>query len=202
MRYKNTPFICILPQGAGKTTLAVDLLKDPDFTLFSDDIPLISARGEILPFPLRIGIKGNADFLDLNSEYIYNIRRRRHGPKTLVSMEFFRDRIAGTAPLEVILIGQRESGNDARIEKISAFKALMPLMQSSVAGLGLPQVVEYFLRFGFGEILNKFGLVLSRCRASLAVIFGSKTYRFTIGSDRKKNAEVLKEFLKNEKKDR
>ena len=64
-------------------------------------------------------------------------------------------------------------------------------------GLGLPQMVEYFLRFDFKDILSKINIGFARLLASFRLLLGSNIYCFLIGRDNAKNREVLTAFLKS-----
>ena len=46
-------FIIMLPMKGGKSTLFFSLLRDKRIKIISDDSPILSSKGEVLPFPLR-----------------------------------------------------------------------------------------------------------------------------------------------------
>ncbi|OGS22105.1 MAG: hypothetical protein A3J83_03795 [Elusimicrobia bacterium RIFOXYA2_FULL_40_6] len=189
--------LCLMPQGAGKTTLCLELLKYPEIKLLSDESPLISRKGQILPFPLRIGINTS---LDIPGKYLYNFNRRKYGNKTLIDIEYFKDKIAvsdeaSDFPVSVF-IGKREASVNSIIKKAAKHKAIVPFMQHHVIGIGLPQMIEYFLRKDFQDIISKTGILFSRMYTSIKSILKSDVYVFIIGQDKQKNAQVLIEFLK------
>ena len=109
--------LCLLPQGAGKTTLALELLKDEQIRLLSDDAPLITSKGKILAFPLRLAVP-EGFFLDIPPQYLRNFQRRKYGNKTLIDIEYFKDKIVSFAEPSIILIGERISSCDTKIFKI------------------------------------------------------------------------------------
>lgn len=194
---KERGVLCLLPQGAGKTTLALDLLKVEDIKLLSDDTTLIKRNGELLAFPLRLGVSG--DFpLDIPSEYLREFKRRKYGTKTLIDIDYFKDKIISSVKLSIILIGQRISSGEAKIVKLNKMRAIGPIIRDAVIGLGLAQMVEYFLRFDFKDIFSKIGIIFSRLRVSFKLLLHSKSYCFLIGGDRAKNVEVLLSFLERE----
>lgn len=39
--------------------MALELLRQPEFLLLSEDTPLIDRYGTMLPFPLRLGVRPN-----------------------------------------------------------------------------------------------------------------------------------------------
>jgi hypothetical protein len=49
--------LLLLPSGGGKSTMAMQLLKEPGFKILSEDTPLIDRKGRIHPFPMCIGVK-------------------------------------------------------------------------------------------------------------------------------------------------
>ncbi|MFH2070043.1 MAG: hypothetical protein ABIJ11_02365 [Elusimicrobiota bacterium] len=199
--------LLVLPQGAGKTTLALELLKHNGVKLLADDTPLVSKKGEILPFPIRIGVRKGAPpdtLLDIPEKYLYNFSRRKHGHKILIDLEYFGDKISGrgasaasdrTEPA-IILIGEREAADNPRITKICPTSAILPFITNGVLGLGLPQMVEYFLRTGIKDLFAKFRIAVSRLRVFLKVIAMSRCYRFTLGTDSASNARVMVDFLR------
>ena len=185
--------LCLLPMGAGKTTLALSLLKDKKIKLISDDIPLISKDGKVLPFPLRIGVNKKID-LGIPPEFLREFNRRHYGHKTLIDTKYFGSDMSGESRPWIVFIGEREFSDTARIEPISKIRAIWPFMRDGVIGLGLPQVVEYFLRYNIKD-LGKISILISRMLASLKIILRSETYRFVLGQDREKNSEMVKNFL-------
>ena len=80
--------------------------------------------------------------------------------------EYFQDRIAQRATPDAVIVGARRNGSDSWIEPIGSAKALPALMANLVFGLGLPQVVEFFLRSGSSNVLRKFSIVAFGSRQS------------------------------------
>ena len=187
--------LCLLPMGAGKTTLALDLLKEEDIKLLSDDIVLVDRKGQILPFPLRIGVNKGIK-LDIPPNFLRELQRRQYGAKILIDLEYFKGQIGEESKPRAILIGEREYSNQAKIKPTTKLAAIGPLFQNGIIGFGLPQMVEYFLRNNFRDF-NKLGLFLARIFFALKIIMVSKVYKFTIGLDRGKNIKVLLDFLAN-----
>jgi hypothetical protein len=197
--YGGKGAVCLLPQGGGKTTLCLALLRDPDIMLMSDDTPLIARSGILHAFPVRIGI-GTADTRDIPDQFLSIMVRRKYGTKTLVDTAYYAGRIAAQAPLAFVLIGEREFSDRPRIVPVSRFVAVAAMFRNCVVGLGLPQVVEYFLRYRMGDIAGKFVVFLSRVVASLRVVLTAKSYRFTMGRDPEANASLVLQFMKNDGK--
>lgn len=192
----NKAVLIILPMGGGKTTLGLELLKYDEIKLLSDDTPLITRDGKVLPFPGRIGVpRNNAVDLNIPKRYLRNFMRSKYGPKVLIDIEYFENKIAKPCDPGVILIGERIFSDECKIERISKFGTLKPFIINGVLGLGFPQLIEYLLRGNMRDILSKMGVVLPRLFASFKVINKSKQYRILTGKDRAKNAYILIEFL-------
>ena len=85
--HNDEGILCILPQGGGKTTLGLSLLKKyDDVKLLSDDTVLISRDGMLIPFPVRIGLC-EEDKIDVPNEYRGTLIRRKYGKKMLFDRE-------------------------------------------------------------------------------------------------------------------
>lgn len=119
-----------------------------------------------------------------------------HGPKTLISIARFGDRIADPCPAGVILLGERWLAGPSSIRPESGGRALGMFLKNCVVGLGLYQGVEFLLERSAWELFGKAGLVLSRFRNSLKVIRQSEVYRFIMGPDAEQSAALLADFLR------
>lgn len=186
--------LCLLPQGGGKTTLALELLKYESIELLSDDTPLITKTGKVLPFPLRMGIKELPK--EVPRKFLRRFERRKFGQKYLVDIDYFKNKIGEISEPKCILLGERYFSKETKIIKIPKYRAIWPFVVNCVVGLGLPQVVEYFLRSDLKSILSLFRIAIRRFIASLTIIAKSQTYKIALGTDTKKNAKVLYDFLK------
>jgi hypothetical protein len=140
-----------------------------------------------------MGVDKRVD-LNIPAQYLRDFCRRQYGPKTLIDIEYFKDRLAGISKPWIILIGEREFSCQAKIEPLNKARAIWPFIKSGVIGLGLPQMVEYFLRNNSSDF-KKLPLFLSRLSTSLKSILSSRVYKFTIGQDKARNAEVLADLL-------
>ena len=188
--------ICLLPMAAGKTTLALDTLKkDSQIKLISDDICLMDSRNHVYPFMLRIGTRDRNSVNAIPEKYITRIYREIYGEKYLIDLAYFEGRIAGKSRVRNILIGKRIFQADTEIRKIPKIKCYLPFIQCGVFGLGLPQIVELFLRSGFRDILNKINIVFSRTIIFLVIISRANTYEIRIGRDLGMSADTLIDFI-------
>ena len=192
---QNGKAILILsPRGGGKSTLALQLLESGQVKLLSEDSPLITKRGEILPFPLRIGIRSGTE-LNISAEYLQEVNQWDSERKLLVDIDYFADKISPPCQPGIILLGQRTLGADSRIEPASKLAATKAFIRHAIVGLGLFEGAEYVLQRSAWEVLGKSGVLFSRLDSSLKVIRCSKVYSYTIGRDRGRNRDVLLDFL-------
>ncbi|MBN1406097.1 MAG: hypothetical protein JW946_06225 [Candidatus Omnitrophica bacterium] len=189
--------LILLPKGGGKTTLLLNLLKEKNVKLISEDSPLIDKNSNILPFPIRIGVSCEEKPFFVDEKYLTFVKRMEFEPKYLIDIEAFKDKISDKASKPwIILLGERSLGNESKITPASKSKAFGEFVKNSVIGLGLYQGVEFILQKSPWELLGKTGLLYSRFRNAAKVISKSKTYTFTLGCDISKNSATLLELLK------
>jgi hypothetical protein len=187
--------VILLPEKGGKTTIALELLRSGEVGLLSEDSPLINRHGEVLPFPLRLGILPGGES-DIPVEYLYEVSFTRVGTKILVDPNYFKDKIASACKAGIILIGERTLGVESKIEPVSRSRAVKELVKNSVIGLGLHQGLEYLLGRSLWQTLGRIGLAVSRFYNCLALVNGCRTYRYFIGHDTRANVNTLLEFLR------
>jgi hypothetical protein len=185
--------LVLLPEAGGKTTLALELLKKPAVKILSDDTPLL-ANQQLLAFPTRMGIRGKVDGIAL--EHLRTFKRRNHGPKTLIDLSYFRDRVIDRVSPKVVIVGTRSSGDKSRIASISRVQALPALAANLVFGLGLPQVLEYFIRARPSDLLKKGSIASSRLLAALRLVSRTDCYRLVLGRDVAGAADAVESVLR------
>lgn len=185
--------LILLPESGGKSTLCMEMLRHPEVRLLSDDTPLVS-RGKLYAFPTRIGIRGSAS-AGIDPQYLRTMRRRNREPKTLLDVRYFKNRIVAETNPDVVIVGARRNGNDSWIEPIGAAKALPALFANLVVGLGLPQVVEFFLRGGSSDVMRKFSIVAYRMAAVTSLLWRAKCYRLALGRNPSMAAEAVMSIL-------
>jgi hypothetical protein len=188
--------LILLPMGGGKTTLALTLLGSEGIRLLSEDSPLISRSGKVFPFPLRIGVRVGEEPAGIPARYRRTVSRMEFDPKTLIDIEYFREKIGEPSPIGSILLGERWLAGHPFIRPENHRAAIKAFIKNSVVGLGLYQGVEFVLERSALEIFGKAGLALSRFRNSLEVIRRSQVYRFAMGPDVEQNADVLIRFIR------
>jgi hypothetical protein len=195
--FEGKAVLCLLPMGGGKTTLALSLLENKEFSLLSEEVPLVSEKGILYPFPIRLGVIEGTQ-LSIPEEYLRPFKRPQYLPKTLIDSQYFKNQIASVAEPGFIFIGKRVHSAHPKIIKTSFFRTLMSLFRLCVIGIGLPQMLEYILRFDFFDIARQFPIFLSRLRASIILIYKSKTYELHLSYDLRANADLLTDFITNE----
>lgn len=186
--------LVLLPEKGGKTTLALRLLRTGKFKLLSEDSPLLTRSGEILPFPLRMGILPGEE-PGIPSHYIYRSKFLRIGTKVLIDLDYFADKIAQPSRPGFVFLGERVLGNKAAILPAGIFTAAKKFIANSVVGMGLHQGMEYLLGSNIFETISRSGLACSRLNNSLKVLRLTKVYRYQIGHDFENNIQVLLDFL-------
>lgn len=193
--YQNRAFIMMMPMKGGKSTTFLNLLEQPEFEIISDDTPLISGDGEIFSFPLRVGIHKVPKRLVLDKKYISEIKRKLYGDKFLISMQAFKNPISKPCNKIVLFNGIRYSGKDTKIVRCSKISMIRPLMVHMVIGLGLPIILEYFLRFSFWDFLSKTKIFFNRLRSAFFLIIRADTYHLELGKDPDMAAKELLRFI-------
>ena len=186
--------LVLLPEKGGKTTLALRLLRTGKFKLLSEDSPLLTRSGEILPFPLRMGVLPGGE-TNIPPKYLYKSNFMRVGTKILIDLDYFADEIAEPSRPGFVFLGERVLGSKAAILPASSIQAVKGFIANSVVGLGLHQGMEYLLGNNIFETINRSGLVCSRLINSLKVLQLSKVYRYQTGYDFENNIQVLLDFL-------
>ncbi len=177
--YNDEIYICILPQGGGKSTLLMNLLKNDKIKLLSDDTPITDRMGNIHPFPIRIGVCNDCDISYIPNNFITTFNRRKFGQKKLISYDFFKDRIENKKMPINIIIGQRIYSDTPKMKASNKLYIFKQLFKSCIIGYGLPQVIEYFLIGGFKDFFKKLFIVCSRFYSCIRLLFKTKsTYIF------------------------
>lgn len=198
VQLNNTNIIFMASSKTGKSSLFLELLKDPQVKIYSDDTPVINSQGEILPFPFRIGINNREEAPEyINKDFIYTLNRRAHGQKHLIPLSAINRDIAHYQKNQrtVLIVGVRTRG-ESRIQTISTLEMFKHLQKHMVIGVGLPMVLEYFLESGLRDLLKRFLIIFKRSKAALALVTKAECYLFECGPDIEYNSKLLKERLK------
>ncbi|MGD9641543.1 MAG: hypothetical protein AB7V08_02265 [Elusimicrobiales bacterium] len=179
-------------QGTGKTTLLLELLKDREFSLLSDDTPLIAADGTVHPFAARVGLGQDSPHLAELGE-LRKFVRRHYSPKRLLDIAPAGIRVSPPLPPGGVFLLRRAAA--PRLGPAGRAAAAGELLRSLALGCGTPQLAEYFLRPEPADAARKTGIFFSRLRAARALLLKTDFYFFEVGPDRTANAAAFKAFL-------
>ena len=185
-----------MPVGGGKSTLAMQLLDDPDVSLISEDTPLIGARGMVLPFPIRISLRETHRFSI--SEDRFRIKNDPvFGKKFLLDLSHFGLSRCLTKEMPTHFIF-RAYKTDLEFPEILAeprWKSLLRLLISIGLGQDCPQRAEMVLRLSPAGIWEVANTLWRRLNSAFGLWRRAECYRFMMTTDIRKNAEFLKAFL-------
>ena len=195
MAWNGRAILVLLPSGGGKSTLCRALLEWPEITLLSDDSPIIDRRGRLLAFPLHLGLEPGREN-GIPAEYRRVVERMEFGPKVLISLEYFRDRIRPAADPGLVFIGRRTMAEACRIERAAFTTALRAMVAHSVIGVGLFQGLEFLLRSSPWELFGKAGLGASRLRNAVTLLQRSETFVLHMGRDPNRTAAAIVELAR------
>jgi hypothetical protein len=190
--------ICLLPTGGGKTTLALELVKEADCVLLSDEIAAIDQQLRVLPFPLRIGVRAAESIPpDTPARYLRPYRTISFGSKTLIDLEHFAEKIARKpAALEMVLLGERSTAGPPGFRRASKLMALYQVLRHITLAYQLPRTRAYILRFEKGYMRTLPTIFLSRILTGLKITRSVECYRFTMTEDSRGNATTLATFMR------
>lgn len=199
--YRDNALVCMMPTKGGKSTLLMNLLKDPEIKMISDDIPLFNVKGEILPFPIKIGLDHYSNTLPVKDpeHNIYFLKREQYGLKTFISTAGLEEKVEkpGKKFKKVILVeAYRFNSATSTLKRNSLLKTYKGLMKHAVVGVGLPMIMEYFWEFGIKDFFIKAIIFLSRLFAAL--VFGIRSERFMLflGKNPEQAASILLREIK------
>lgn len=182
--------LVLLPMGGGKSTLCAALLDWPEIKLLSDDSPMIDRRGRSLAFPLHLGLlKGQED--EIPAQYRRVVQRMEFGHKVLVNLDYYRDRICGSAEPGLVLLGRRTLAAGCRIERTGFTTGLRAMIGNCVIGLGLFQGLEFILQSSPWELISKAGVGLSRLNNCSHLLRRSEVHILHLGRDPQANAAAI-----------
>jgi hypothetical protein len=197
--FENNGILCLIPENGGKSTLALELMHDPNIKIMSEDTPLLNHRGQMWPFNLRFGFRNPALAKNVHEKYKREFLTEGRPAKTLVHAEAYKNSLAQEySKVNYLFIGQRIQSQNSSLAKIGKLNTLVYLSRDCIFGLGLPQVVEFFLRNKPSEHIKKIKIVLYRLWACLCLLQSAKAYKLYMGRDTKLTKEMLLKFIRAE----
>lgn len=186
--------LLLLPSGGGKSTMAVQLLQQPGFSLLGEDTPLVDRRGMLLPFPLRLGVLPTQQ-TNIPSAYVRTMNRMELPPKTLIDIAYFQDRISGPVAPRFLLVGARNLGEVSEITPLARRHALKALFSDLIIARGVYQGREFLGKLGSSESFDKGRVALARLQNCFRLLSRVSSYRFILGRNIELNARTLIHFL-------
>jgi hypothetical protein len=204
LKIDQTSVIMVAPSKGGKSTLFMQLLKNPGFQIYSDDTPVIDRLGKIHAFPLRLGLESNSSIPEhINPELIYHLKRRNFGNKILIPLNAFGRQIAISSKNDkvILLIALRSRLKTPSVIPVGKLQIVPYIFKFMIIGLGLPMILEYFLETGVRDIFKRIKIILSRSCAAFFLILRSQTYVFEMSQNISLNEQVICNFLKSKKSD-
>jgi hypothetical protein len=198
LSYNDKAIIISLPSGGGKSTMALAILKEKDFKLISDDEAVIDNSGNILPFPLRIGVLDKKAIRSFPDEYVYKIDRMEFGIKYFVDCEYWKDRLEHRHLKESVLFtSNRLINGEPTIEEVSKRRVLSSLLRNAVVGVGLYQGLEFILNNSTWDVLSKSHIFYRRLILAFKFSLTTKSYQFNLSRDISRNVQVFKQVIEN-----
>ena len=194
VNYKGHGVLLLLPSGGGKSTMTMALIGHPDFTILSEDTPLLDRSGCLHPFPLRLGFRNDGG-ADVPVEHRRTLNRMEFDPKTFVDVEFFSHKVSPPVKASLVLIGERNLGNESAIVPLSRRRALEGIIKYLVVGLGVYQGLEFLLERGLWDMTGKTGVAFSRLRNGIKLLRRAPASKFILGRDTARNTRTLIEFI-------
>ncbi len=193
-RLRGRDVLVMLPSHGGKTTLFLEIARWPGVELLSDDTPLVDRAGKVWPFPLRLGVKEAPSWLPARELAVF--KRQHHGDKLLIPLDRLGAPVArGPGGGALLLHGKRTGQGPARLVRMTPMESLRGLFEHMVVGIGLPMVVELFVRHTFRDWITLLGIARSRALAALRLWRDGESWLFLMGPDPRANAETLRAFL-------
>jgi hypothetical protein len=168
-------------------------LQHSEVEILSDDSPFVNRKGQLLAFPLRIGLLPGSEN-SVPAEYRRVIDRMEFGPKHLVNYEFFRQRVCASAAPGLVLIGARRLTRECAIEKVGLLAGLRACIANCIIGVGLFQGLEFILRTSAWELIKYAGIGASRFWNCFQLLRKSKVCVVHLGRDPEWNARTVLEY--------
>lgn len=191
--------LLMMGSKGGKTSLFCELLGDLDVNIISDDTPIITHDGRILPCPLRIGLESReyieSRFPYVNMDEIYSIKREHYNSKYLLPIPSLKNKICSDGNINILIQGYRSTFTEPKLVQITRVQIFKHLIEHMIVGIGLPMVVEYFLRNTVKDHCFNLTILASRINAAMRLSINSKPYAMYFCSDIEKNAKAIDKLL-------
>lgn len=190
--------ILMMPSQGGKTTTLLEVLKDENISLISDDTPCVDSWGELYPFPLRIGHENKEKLLEyfpyISDSEFYQFERRYFTKKYLISTQSLKNKVKIGEKI-ILLQGIRTTFEKTQIYKVNKFKGFKFLVENMIVGVGLPMVIEYFLANKIWDHFVNVLILFKRVFSSINLLRKSEIYEVYLSNNPVEVAESIKAFF-------
>lgn len=193
----NVNGIVMLPSKGGKSTLLQNLIVNPEVKIISDDMPLCNLKGEIFPFPSKISL-GEKPVSGVLSELTWHEFVRFHFPaKWTASLSQLKDRLAMNPEHNhnILVAGFRLSNGQSLLTEVPKWKMIGPMCEHMIFGIGLPQVIELFLKFNLTDIWKMLKHAAIRSVCAFNLVRNARCYHFYMGPDKSYNSQLLLDLI-------
>lgn len=196
--YRDMAIVMPITMGGGKSTMALAMLQEEGFRLISDDEPVLSREGAILPFALRMGTLDKSKIEDIPEEFVYSVDRMEFGHKYFVDARYWASKLEDRALTKIVYVAaSRVLNGPASIEAIPKYRVFKSLVRDAIVGVGLFQGLEFLLGHSPWATLSKAGTVARRSVAATRMLRRARTYRFTLSRDVDENRRTLSGFVRS-----
>jgi hypothetical protein len=197
--FNDIAFVCMMPSKGGKSTLLVELLKDPRIKMISDDIPLIDSKGRVHSFALKIGLDQIPPELEVveKDKNVYSIKREAFGEKKLVCTRGIQDRVESSKIFKKIILAEGVRFNsDHSVLTAASWPFIMKgLFKHGVIGVGSPIVIEYFWESGVGDFWTKTKIFFKRLIGFFLLSLRAKKMKLLSGKEPSHTSKVIIDLL-------
>lgn len=198
---KHKNIVYMMPSKGGKTTMFNSLVADPEINIISDDTPIVDQYGQLHPFPLRIG----HDSLDelvrifpyLKQENISEFKRDYFSTKYLVDVTNLKNDIK-VADKTVLVVGKRSTFDTPQLVDCSKVLMFKQLIEHMIIGIGLPMIVEYFVRTNIKDHFSNIWIFIKRVQAAILLVARSDCYFIYSSTNKTENTKVIMRLLNEE----
>ena len=190
--------LLMMDSKGGKTSTFVELLRDQETRIISDDSPIITRNGDVKEFPLRIGFENKDQFQSkfpyIKEDDIYEFKRKNYSKKWLVSLVNLKNKI-GSSKRTILIQGLRSTYKEPKIVKIGRIAMFRYLCRHMIVGVGLPLILEYFLQNTLLDHVKNLKILLSRTMGALALVYKSENYIIYCSSNIVLNGQSIKDYF-------
>ena len=194
---KKVNALIMLPSKGGKSTLLQSLIEHPEVKIISDDTPLVTASGAVWPFPSKISLERPPQGGSLKNLTWHEFKRHHYPPKWTASLSGLKEKIsADCATNKTLLVaGYRLSSGKSFYLKVSKWKMPGPLFEHMIIGMGLPQILEIFLSFDWGDYLKMIKHAYYRSLCAFQLLRKAECYELYLGPDLEHNSNLVLDMI-------